>query len=225
MEPFLFIALVVVLIIGIGVLSYLANQKRRKAFEELARRLGLTYRPDRDTCLVHRYAFLDKLREGSNRYASHRLSGTYEGEPVEAFDFHYETYSRDSNGRRKTQHHHYAFFILTLPATVPELEIGPEHFFSKLASAFGFTDINFESHEFSRTFRVKSKDKKFAYDFCNARMIDYLLNNRDLVIEVENQALSLCFNRRLAPEQVESRLKRLIQIRRLMPNYLFEGPL
>ena len=32
---------------------------------------------------------------------------------------------------------------------------------------------------------VRSKDKKFAYDFCNAQMIDYLLDQPVIPIEVE----------------------------------------
>ena len=40
---------------------------------------------------------------------------------------------------------------------------------------FGYQDIKFESAEFSKTFCVRSPDKKFAYDVCNAKMMEYLL--------------------------------------------------
>jgi hypothetical protein len=103
----------------------------------------------------------------------------------------------------------------------PELTIGPEGFFSKIAQAVGYDDIDFESHEFSRKFCVRSKDKKFAYDVCNAQMIEYLLTNPDLVIEIERDSLAVSFNRRLAPENIESNLNRLIAVRSLMPDYLF----
>ena len=103
----------------------------------------------------------------------------------------------------------------------PELIITREGVFSKIAQAFGYDDIDFESHEFSRRFCVRSKDKKFAYDVCNARMIEYLLANDDLNIEIEGMALAIGFGDTLAPERIEPNLQRLVQLRGLMPNYLF----
>jgi hypothetical protein len=90
-----------------------------------------------------------------------------------------------------------------------------------VAQAFGYDDIDFESHEFSRKFCVRSQNKKFAYDFCNAKMIEYLLSNSDLTIEIEGNALAISFSRRLAPEHIEPNLNRLVTIRSLMPEYLF----
>jgi hypothetical protein len=85
---------------------------------------------------------------------------------------------------------------------------------------FGYGDIKFESAEFSNAFLVRSPDKKFAYDVCNARMIEYLLANRDLSIEIENNVLALAFTTRLSPEQIETNLQRLVEIRARLPEYL-----
>jgi hypothetical protein len=38
---------------------------------------------------------------------------------------------------------------------------------------------------------VKSRDKKFAYDFCHAQRIDFLLGQPDLMIEVDGNTLAL----------------------------------
>ena len=137
-----------------------------------------------------------------------------------AFDFHYETYSQSKNGRQ-THHHWFSFFILTLPAVFPELTIRRENFFTRVAEVFGYQDIEFESAEFSRAFNVRSPDKKFAYDVCNAPMMEYLLANRDLSVEIENQALALAFDSCLSVEQVEANLRRLIEMRARLPDYLF----
>lgn len=212
-----FVALVVVL----GVLGYIGARKRREAMTALAAKLDLRFDPEKNWDLAQHYRFLDKLRSGSNRYAFNILSGSYQDHDVTAFDYHYETYSTDSKGRRQTHHHYFSFFILHLPASFPELVIGPEGFFSKIAQAFGYDDIDFESHEFSRKFCVRSGDKKFAYDVCNARMIEYLLSNTDLTIEIEGGTLAISFSRRLAPEHIEPNLNRLITVRSLMPDYLF----
>jgi hypothetical protein len=173
--------------------------------------------------LARRYNFLDKLRTGDNRYAFNALSGNHQGHEVTAFDYHYETHSTDSKGHRQTHHHYLSVFILHLPVSFPELVIGREGFFSKVAQAFGYDDIDFESHEFSRKFCVRSKNKKFAYDVCHARMMEYLLANDDLTIEIDGDALAITFNSRLHPERIEPNLDRLVALRSLMPDYLFSG--
>jgi len=68
---------------------------------------------------------------------------------------------------------------------------------------------------------VRSRDKKFAYDVCNAQMIEFLLANTDLTMEMELDSLAISFSRRLRPEQIEANLQRLVTIRSLMPDYLF----
>ncbi len=146
--PFLFIVGVVALIIGLGIYNYLQEKKRREAFQRLADELGFDYRVGRDFEIPSRYAFLNRLNSGSNRYAQNILSGELEGFPLQAFDYHYETHSTDSKGRRQTHHHWFSFFILEMRNFFPELLIYPEGFFSKLGQFIGFDDIDFESIEF-----------------------------------------------------------------------------
>lgn len=219
--PVLFVVLMIALVVFGAIFGAIAARKRREAFAALAARLGLGYSAGKNYDLPDRFNFLNKLTQGSNRYAYNVLSGHYEGHAVQAFDYHYETHTTDSKGRRHTHHHHLSFFILMLEKAFPELIISGEGIFSKIAQAFGYDDIDFESHEFSRKFCVRSRDKKFAYDFCHARMMEYLLANDDLNIELEGPALAIGFGKTLAVEQIEPNLKRLIEVRQLMPHYLF----
>jgi hypothetical protein len=214
-----FIALFIVLLVA-GLIS---TRKRRDAMVALAAKLGLRFEPQKNYDLARRSRFLDKLRSGSNQYAFNILSGTYREHEVMIFDYHYETHSTDSKGNRQTHHHYFSFFIMHLPVSFPELVICKEGFFSKIAQALGYDDIDFESSEFSRKFCVRSRDKKFAYDVCNGRMIEYLLANTDLTIEIENNALAISFDSQLAPERIEPNLNRLVELRSLMPDYLFSG--
>ncbi|MCX5643544.1 MAG: hypothetical protein NTZ17_02490 [Phycisphaerae bacterium] len=222
MEPLIIVGVIAV-IATVAVLSYLAAQKRRQAMMALAARLGLRFDPQKDWDLAKHYSFLNKLRAGSNRYAFNTLSGNYTERDVMAFDYHYETHSSDSKGNNETHHHYFSCFLLHLPRSFPELVIGREGFFSKVAQAFGYDDIDFESHEFSRKFCVRSPDKKFAYDVCNARMIEYLLANGDLTIEIDQDTLAITFDSRLDLAKIEPNLNRLITLRSLMPEYLFSG--
>lgn len=215
--------IVVVCIIVAIIWGIRAGKKRRTEMGLLAERLGLQFSSERNYGFAKQYAFLDKLRQGENRYAYNIMTGPFQGHEVTAFDYHFETHSTDSKGHRETHHHYFSFFILSLEASFPELTIAKEGFLSKIAQAVGFDDIDFESHEFSRRFEVRSKDKKFAYDFCNAQMIDYLLGQSDINIEVDQHSLALGFNRCLKVEEIEPHLNQLIEIRKRMPDYLFES--
>ena len=216
------IAVLVVGIILIGVIyNFIAERKRREALCELATRLNLSFDASEDDGIPGRFGFLKQLDQGDNRYATNVISGTYRQYDVLAFDYHYQTYSTDSKGNRTTQHHWFSFFILTLPTTFPELTIRRENFFLKVAEVFGYQNIKFESAEFSKTFCVRSPDKKFAYDVCNAQMMEYLLANRDLSVEFENEVIALAFNSRLAAAEFERNLQRLAEIRTRLPEYLF----
>jgi hypothetical protein len=203
------------------VFAHVATGKRRQALLELSVRLGLEFSAAHDKALAIRYGFLGRLGRGQNRYAFNVLSGNYRGERVVAFDYHYETHSTDSKGHHRTQHHYFSCLILELPIDCPELIITRESFLSKVAQAIGYDDIDFESAEFSRTFCVRSKDKRFAYDICNAQMMEYLLANRDLNIELEDTALALLFPRCIPPIEIARNLDRLLEIRARIPEYLF----
>ena len=217
--PFVFVAVVVLVIVG-AIFSAIAQRKRREGLFEMAQRLNLDFRASQDFGIPGRFGFLKQLAQGDDRYAANVLSGKYQQNEILAFDYHYATYHTDKNGTHKDDHW-FSFFILTLPAVFPDLTIRRENFLTRVAEVFGYQDIKFESAEFSRAFNVRSPDKKFAYDVCNSKMMEYLLANRDLSIEIENEVMALAFNTRLSVEQIEFNLQRLVEIRSRLPDYLF----
>lgn len=219
----LFIIGFIIVAVVLGYLGHLQAKKRREAFQLLAQQMGFRFYSEKDYSFASRFSFLEHMDDGHKRYVFNRLSGDVDGERANIFDYHYETYSRDSKGRRTTHHHYFSIFTLGLPGNLPELNIEREGFFSKIGQAIGFDDIDFESVEFSKRYKVKSRDKKFAYDFCNARMIDYLLRQQDLIIEIDGNTLALTFKGKLAIERVRPNFERLQKIRSLMPNYLFNS--
>lgn len=223
LAPLIAVLLVGAVLAGV-IYSLIQARKRREAMFELAQKLNLGFDPGEDREIADRFNFLKQLAQGENRYATNVLSGSYRQNEILAFDYHYETHSTDAKGNRTTQHHWFSFFILMLPVTFPELTVRRENLFTRIAEVFGYQDIKFESAEFSRTFNVRSPDKKFAYDVCHAKMMEYLLANRDLSLEIENNALALAFNTRLSVEQIEANLQRLIEIRSRLPEYLFTNP-
>ncbi len=224
MIPPFFIFIIIAIAIALMIYGHIQAKRRREEMQRIAAKYGFAFYPGHDHFLANQFGFLNHMATGSDRYAYNILNGsTPNGEPVIIFDYHYETYSTDSKGRRTTHHHYHSIFTLGLPCSFSELRIQPEGFFAKIAQKIGFDDIDFESLEFSKRYEVKSYDKKFAYDFCNAQMIDYMLNKNDFTIEVDQQTLALIFKGKLATEMIEYQYQNLREIRALMPEYLFSS--
>ena len=214
---FIFFAIFGVIVIVGTIFSAIAARRRREGLFELAQRLNLNFDAGKDEGIPERFSFLKQFDEGHDRYAVNVISGNYQQNEVLAFDYHYTT----GSGKNRQDHNLSFFMIVMRGCQFPQLTIRREGFFDKVAEMFGFQDIKFESAEFSKAFCVRSPDKKFAYDVCNTKMMEYLLANRDLSVEIENEVIALVFNARIAVEQFETDMQRLVEIRAWLPEYLF----
>ena len=206
-----------------------AKQKARtEALGQKAQNIGLDFVPRRNASMVHRFRFLEHfgLVSGANKESCiNVMTGSFDSHSVTLFDYYYITSGTAEWWWAPSweRHCYFSLFILDMNSDFPELTIAREGFFSKISQAVGYRDIDFESHEFSKRYVVRSKNKKFAYDFCNAQMIDYLLDRAIIPIEVEKNALALAFDHQVDKGSIESNLRHLAKIRSLMPGYLFDG--
>lgn len=215
---FLLVALFIVVAVVLGLGKRRAGRQRSVDLAILANRLGFeSFKAVSDEEFALGWGFLSRLDKGSNRYAYNILQGKYHGHSLIVFDYHYQT------GAGKNKNERYlTILMLVCREAFPKLTIGPEHLRDRIAEAFGLeNDIKFDSAEFSRIFNVRSPVKKFAYDVCNAQMIEFLLANRDLQVEIQGPVILLAFEPQLPAGKIEFNLQRLAQIRSLLPEYLF----
>ncbi len=214
--PTLLFLLVAALIVAGAVWAWRRERERRRRFRAWAAEHGFRYDPGLRKQLLKSLSFLDRLRRGHSRRAYHVLEGAWQGRPALAFQFRYTT------GSGKNQSTHWLeVFAIRLERRFPELVLHPENFLTRIAEAFGLPDVDFESVEFSNAFRVSCRDKKFAYDFCNTAMMEYLLRHRKTVLELEGDVLALFAVGTLQAEDLEPAFDHLTAIRERMPRYLF----
>jgi hypothetical protein len=207
------------------------DKRRICGMEPFAEGLGLTLNRDIRRNMKETYRFLRNV-DGRGHYALNIMTGTYNGHEVTLFDYHTRSICGTASVwqySRWFEHNYWSFLVLDLGQDFPTLSIDSEWkglgIFSRLADALGAGDIDFESHEFSEKFSVRGKGKKFAYDFCNAQMMEHLLAQPvlHLPIEVEKSALAIRVNSALRKHDVKGSLGRLLAIRDRMPGYLFTG--
>ena len=170
--PFLFVAALPVA----GYLAYRSwqqDQRRKQLIRTWAANNGYGYDVE-DDGWCERWTG-DPFGEGDHRRAENVVKGATARRPFVAFDYSYQTHSSDGRGGRTTQTHRYVVTAVTLPAYLPTLQVTPENVLTKVGHAFGLDDIDLESEDFNRRFRVHASDRKFASDVLTPQTMQALL--------------------------------------------------
>jgi hypothetical protein len=222
-EVLIIVAVAVAAVAGIY-LAWKAEQERKRAMQALAAKLGFRFVETPDPDHDERYSQFEIFRRGHSRVALHTMVGNLEllGRqcPARCGDFRYKV-TRSTGKSTSTTTYRFSYLIVDLPWRTPPLLVRPEGVFDKLAGAFGFDDIDFESDEFSRRFYVKSGDKKFAYDVIHPRMMEFLLAERPAMLDVEAGAVCLSDGqRRWQPADYERTIAFLRRFFDLWPRHL-----
>lgn len=170
------IALLPLVLLGIGGIAwygwYRAKQ-RRELLHAFAASNGWTWTA-RDDSWTRAFDG-SPFGTGDDRKALNVLQGSFRDRAMVAFDYSYETHSTDSEGRTTTQVHRYAVCALRLPAPMPRVELVPEGLLGRVGTMLGMQDIELESEDFNRRYRVRADEPKRAYDVLPARTMEALL--------------------------------------------------
>lgn len=148
--------------------SYWYRTQRDRKLKAWAAASGWTY-VGADPSLVDRWPGAP-FGLGRSRQASDVMVGRWGDRPAVSFTYTYVT----GSGKSQSTHHVHVL-ALPLPAFLPSLELTPEGFGSKLLTALGAEDIQFESDDFNRAWRVAAADPKFAHDVVHPRLMQRLM--------------------------------------------------
>jgi len=216
-----------------------AEERRKRRLAEMrafADGLGLGFSEQKDPYHDEHYAHFELFRQGFDRNAYNTIWGeiVHGGRRfgINCGDFTYktrETYTTtDSKGRTRTRTrivtHYFSYFILELDIpNIPDLLIRREGLFDRIAAAFGKDDIDFESAEFSRRYFIKCDNRKFAYDLIHPRMMEFMLQTRPGLIDLENNRICISSGYSTWPaSQFPQTLDWLQQFMDLWPAYLIK---
>lgn len=142
--------------------------QRAKRLRAWAASAGWTY-VGADPSLVARWRG-EPFGRGHSQRATEVMTGRFQGRPALSFAYSYTT----GSGKDR---HTYTFHVVAvaLPAYLPTLELTPDGLGAKLAKTFGGQDIQFESEDFNRAWRIEARDLKFAHDVVHPRLMERLL--------------------------------------------------
>ena len=216
--PILVWLLVLTLCLVGAYLAYRRDARRGQALAAFAAAKGWAYSA-RDDSWAQRFTGAP-FGQGDHRQARNIVSGTVEGHAMVAFDYSFQTHSSDGDSSNTTTHR-YAVCVLGLPGYLPHLELSPETLRTRVGNTITGHDIELESEDFNRRYRVRADNPKFAYDVLNPRTMQALLAKPVLNLRVAG-ADAFCWEAgRTQPVTLLARLSALTTLLAGIPSYVW----
>jgi hypothetical protein len=218
MQDYLGFLVLVVIVVAIVIYQFLASGKRRQELANWALSKNLSFLSGKDYDFDSRYPGFDCIQKGHSRYASNIMNGDFAGRQFLGCDYHYTV------GSGKSSHdYNISLVIIKSPIVLQKLLIRPENFSDKLAELVGFSDINFESAEFSKKFYVKAPDKKWAYDIIHPQMMEFLLASQQFSIQFDLLSVIAYRDTRFAASEFEDAANLVNGIFDRIPDYVAQN--
>jgi hypothetical protein len=148
------------------------------------------------------------------------VKGPYGPYSAVAFDYTFVGSQGTSRAQRSTTRN-FGVVALAMPVALPWVHIVPEGLWDRAAKLLGGQDIEVESEEFNRAFRVRTSDPRFAYDLLNPRTIEALLAYAPLDVRVSGRDVVALAPGVIAIEAVDAWLGLLAGVLERLPTYVW----
>ncbi len=208
------------LIFVVARIERMRDRLRTEAMRQLAVRLGYRFAPALDTW----WPPLPIFARGTNRGLLNTMTTTIRvGERPCRMRLG-DAQCIVKSGRSSTRVL-FSYVLVDSPyPPTPDLVVRHESVMDRVADALGFDDIDLESAEFSRKFRVKCADRRFAWDFLHARMMQLLLESTEGAFEVGGDLIVVSDGwTRWEPRAFASRIELMQRILELWPEHRKEA--
>jgi hypothetical protein len=183
---FALFVLFAVLVIAVAGYRFWRNQQRIQALRQFCLAKGWQFVPIDDEYAVRWNC--PPFFQGRNRHARDVISGTVGtgqcARSFVAFDYSYVTDSNNGKSRSSTTHR-FAICAIRVPTYLPALAVTPESALTRLGNVVVHDDIDLESEDFNRRFRVQCPDPKFASDALPPRTMQALLARSPVHFRIE----------------------------------------
>ena len=163
------IGFVIVVIVIVAMISSYFDKKRTAALTQVAMQIGMQYTHDGEPIELGAKNVMPLFEHGHSKKISHILRGTAAGSDCAIFDYTYTV-----GYGRSQQTYLQSVAAYRFPTNAPIFQLCPEGFFSKIGSAMGMQDIDFDTNkDFSDRYLLKGPDEQGIRAFFNPGMLGF----------------------------------------------------
>jgi hypothetical protein len=212
---------VVALVICAVVIAAVLKAQRHKTIMSIADANGLQYSVYDIFSIITTNDF-HLFQMGDGRGCGNVMRGSWKGVDLYEADYWYYTEQTNGRGQHTRTYTRFQVAIVPISAYLPQLSVTAETLLTRAAGHLGMHDINFESDEFNRTFKIKAQDRAFAFKFIDARMMQWMLFlGPGFSFETSGDAL-LVYTKRTKPSEIVKLLEAARQSLDRIPRLIWE---
>ena len=219
---FVVLAGVAALVLGpIWIVSQIRASGRRSELAEFAGRIGWTFAERSLTVASGLTSY--PFGTGFDREDVDVVCGVFEGRQCAHFTRRFaERRPGTSASENVVATREFRVSSVELGAEYPTIDILPEDVVERAAKLVGGMDVDFESAEFNRRWRVKGGDPRYVHDMITPRVMDRLVRDdtRGMALRIENRHLLTWRAGRLAPENLAATFAVLTSIAAVLPPHV-----
>lgn len=157
----------------------LEQSRHARRLRQFASNSGLEY-AETDGALLIGLSAGFPFGTGTARTVEDVVSGTFSGLPVASYTYSFEQQVAGEHAGEQI----FTVTQVALAVPFPRIDLVPEDMGTRVLSQFGLPDIDLESAEFNRTWRVLCKDRRYAIDVVDPRMMLALMSGRQQGVAV-----------------------------------------
>lgn len=203
------LVLVGVILLVVLFFSQHLEKSRTAALSDLAEELSLAFSKESDGLCESSLADFKLMQRGRGNTVSNVIRGQTQSVDLAVFDYRYVT----GSGKNKTTHKHTVVAFDSPHLDLPQFELGPEGIFHKIASTFGYQDIDFDGcPTFNGKYLLRGADEAAIRRVFTIDVIQHFeaqLTERRKISQVEGLGtrLIVSLKPRVKPDQIRSFLE------------------
>ena len=198
---YLIIPGIIILFAAAVLLAWLHEKKRRALLKEIADSLSFSYAEKDNGFLLSSLDQFYLFSQGRSRRIYNVMKGTLIGTAITIMDYRYTT----GGGKNSTTFKQTVIIFDSEHLQLPSFSLRPENVFHKIGSAFGYRDIDFDSHPgFSKKYLLRGMNEEAVRNTFDYDLLSYCEQQKNLYLEGEgNKLIYYKFGRRIKPDEIK----------------------
>ena len=186
------------------------GKKRTEQFALISAELKLNFFPKGSTSLFERLKPFHLFSKGRSRKIKNLMEGEANKVELAIFDYQYTT----GGGENSHTYRQSILFFRSPKLNLPDFSLRPENVFHKIGGAFGYKDIDFETHPiFSKSYLLRGDNEAAIRGLFNNKLLNFIQSQQKISIEGSgDQLIFYRHKNRVKPEEVESFMEEGFQV-------------